>query len=416
MKKRLLFYIALSVSLLSLLTIIILAAGISGTSANSDSGIRVSYTTSVALLGFTAGMALNIYYFITYGRSDDSDEEKTRILEKTCLNRQTAENSDDKYILLLVRPCVITSQREIIGKITKPHGYVFPALEGRLVTIIVEDCGKSPEILASETAERTKDIPCSVVYYPEAVTMSGLYDAYATAVQSAEKLFFLPSSSTAAAINDDGTTIPYATLLQNIENAMQNLKRENYEAVLNILDSTEGNIMACRFVFFMISSFIDQHRLLINPAMHPGAMDTRDFASFSELRKYLEERITAFLDDKETRAEQSRQPYIEQINSLIEKHLADSGYGVQQIADDLKLSPAYLSRVYKDRTGRNIIDAITEMRMEKAEDLLISSDKTITEICSEAGYSSSSYFHRVFRKKHLISPGEYRQRMKERGQ
>ena len=90
-----------------------------------------------------------------------------------------------------------------------------------------------------------------------------------------------------------------------------------------------------------------------------------------------------------------------------------SGYGVQQIADDLGLSSAYISRIYKEKIGRNIIDTITEMRLSKAEDLLANTDKTIAEICMESGYSSSSYFHRVFRKRHLISPGEYRQKMKE---
>ena len=107
------------------------------------------------------------------------------------------------------------------------------------------------------------------------------------------------------------------------------------------------------------------------------------------------------------------QAYTERIEDLIQEHLRDSGYGVQQIADDLGFSPAYLSRIYKERTGRNIIDRITEVRLEKAEELLSGTDMPITEICRATGYSSSSYFHRVFRKKHLISPGEYRQKMKE---
>ena len=66
MKKRLLFYAALAISLLSLITIIVLAAGIDGTSGDGDAAMRISYITSVALLGFTAGMALNIYYFIIF--------------------------------------------------------------------------------------------------------------------------------------------------------------------------------------------------------------------------------------------------------------------------------------------------------------------------------------------------------------
>lgn len=417
MKKRILFYAALSVSLLSLVTIIVMAAGISSTAADREFGIRISYITSVSLIGFTAGMALNIYYFITADGSNGlgTSTERTRRLEEICIYGNEEEDDDGSYTLLMIRPSARTSLHQVAETLGDSKGCLFACHGGRLFTLITADDGKDPSVIAERMARSCGEQKWSIAYYPEPVSASLLHEAYITTEKTADNLFFREPGSIAEAEKEEDRTIPYARLLQEIEEAMQNLRKDNMDPLLHVLDSTAGNMMACRFAFFMISSLLDQQRLSVNPSMRPGTMDVRDFPSFIALRAYVNERANEYLRDLDARAENRQQSYAERINSLIQDHLADSGYGVQQIAEDLDLSPAYLSRIYKEKTGRNIIDAITELRLHKAEELLSDTDKTITEICMETGYSSSSYFHRVFRKKHLISPGEYRQRMKENG-
>ena len=423
MKKRLLFYAALAISLLSLITIIVLAAGIDGTSGDGDAAMRISYITSVALLGFTAGMALNIYYFIIEGSREKDKEkeklEKTRLLEDICLYGLDTDGGEEKerYLLLIIRPDMMSQSRQIENRtaeiLSGRSFYIFHEPKGRLLSVIIENSKEDCRSIAEHISENRDIFSFSIAYCPRSLMLQELYSAYGETEKAAEKLFFLPPLSLIESGEKENEAVSYTTLLQDIEDAIQNLRKDDTAPLLQVLDSTRGNMMACRFAFFMISSLLDQQRLLVNPSFSTGEMDTKDFPSFASLRDYIARRAEAFLKDRESRTENRQKTYTERIEDLIQEHLGDSGYGVQQIADDLGFSPAYLSRIYKERTGRNIIDRITEVRLEKAEELLSGTDMPITEICRATGYSSSSYFHRVFRKKHLISPGEYRQKMKE---
>ena len=59
---------------------------------------------------------------------------------------------------------------------------------------------------------------------------------------------------------------------------------------------------------------------------------------------------------------------------------------------------------------------VTGLRMQKARELLESTDVSVTEVASETGYYDYNYFIRVFRKSFGISPLQYRKRyLRERG-
>lgn len=78
------------------------------------------------------------------------------------------------------------------------------------------------------------------------------------------------------------------------------------------------------------------------------------------------------------------------------------------LAAQIHLSPSYLSRYFKQKTGKNISEYITELRIEKAKELLVSTVYSVTDICFLCGYSSVPNFRKYFRKATGMSPGEYR--------
>ena len=64
--------------------------------------------------------------------------------------------------------------------------------------------------------------------------------------------------------------------------------------------------------------------------------------------------------DRYEHADQQRQQgYIDEVERLIEKNYQNCDYGVLQIATDLNLSNTYISKLYKDLTGTNIIERLT---------------------------------------------------------
>ena len=72
------------------------------------------------------------------------------------------------------------------------------------------------------------------------------------------------------------------------------------------------------------------------------------------------------------------------------------------------ISKDYFSRIFRSVTGMNYSKWLNMIRMERASELLINRDMTMTEIAMSAGFQSISSFNRVFRAEKGMSPGEYR--------
>lgn len=83
-------------------------------------------------------------------------------------------------------------------------------------------------------------------------------------------------------------------------------------------------------------------------------------------------------------------------------------YPFQEIVDKINLSHGYVCNVFKRFTGQNMIDIITQKRINEAKRLLVDSTYKINEIAELAGYKNESYFGATFKKYCNMSPGEYR--------
>ena len=74
------------------------------------------------------------------------------------------------------------------------------------------------------------------------------------------------------------------------------------------------------------------------------------------------------------------------------------------------LNCSYLSHLLKIKTGKNYLTYLTEVRMEKAAELLSRSDMTVTEVAGLCGYNDISKFIQVFKKFYGETPKKYREK------
>lgn len=95
------------------------------------------------------------------------------------------------------------------------------------------------------------------------------------------------------------------------------------------------------------------------------------------------------------------------IQNYVDKNL-QGDISLMVLSELTNLNPTYLSRVYKQETGKNLSEYICEKRVEKAKDLLLHTGKKINVIAKSVGYFSSSNFIRFFRKYAGMTPQEYR--------
>lgn len=82
---------------------------------------------------------------------------------------------------------------------------------------------------------------------------------------------------------------------------------------------------------------------------------------------------------------------------------------LDEVAHSAHLSVSRLSHVFKEQTGLTIIDYMTNVRIEYAKELLISTNKNCTEICFDAGYNNQSYFTRIFKEVTGVTPRQFRE-------
>ncbi len=93
---------------------------------------------------------------------------------------------------------------------------------------------------------------------------------------------------------------------------------------------------------------------------------------------------------------------------LIKDRIGDASLSVASLAALLSCSADYLSHRFRECTGQGMIEYIHGLRMECSVDLLSSTELSSKEIAWACGFSSHSYFIRLFRKRYAASPLEYR--------
>lgn len=132
------------------------------------------------------------------------------------------------------------------------------------------------------------------------------------------------------------------------------------------------------------------------------ALDRAD--TFEELKSRM-------LDDLRQLSKKISSPHthfmIEKAKLLIREHYADN-IGLPWIAEQLAISPAWFSQLFKRECGRNFVDYLTDIRIEEAKRLLRESTLKVYEIAGKVGYQDLQHFGHVFKKKTGQSPKEFR--------
>lgn len=88
---------------------------------------------------------------------------------------------------------------------------------------------------------------------------------------------------------------------------------------------------------------------------------------------------------------------IQEIIEYTEAHFCDNKISLQLLADTFSLNPAYICRAFKQETGRNWNDYLTKLRIEKAIEILKTTDLKSYEIAEQVGYSDAKYFSLCFK-------------------
>lgn len=119
------------------------------------------------------------------------------------------------------------------------------------------------------------------------------------------------------------------------------------------------------------------------------------------------DKITAEL--KQTKAAKNEEElFLDRLKQEIEKHLEDSDLEVEKIAQLLGVSRTVLFRKTKNATGQSPIELIHHIRLHKAQELLKNTDLTVQQVAYSVGFSTASYFAKLYKQEFGVNPNDVR--------
>lgn len=101
-------------------------------------------------------------------------------------------------------------------------------------------------------------------------------------------------------------------------------------------------------------------------------------------------------------------PMVRRANEFMEANYRNPELSIKEVAEYVGLNPAYFGRLYKNDTGKGLLNCLNEIRVKNAQALLVETNKNVTEIAYEVGYNNLFYFNQVFRKLTGKSPSDFR--------
>ena len=95
------------------------------------------------------------------------------------------------------------------------------------------------------------------------------------------------------------------------------------------------------------------------------------------------------------------------ITRYLQEHLAEE-ISRSVLAEQFHLNPQYISQLFKSEIGVNFLAYLTNIRMEKAKKLLLTTSLSIAEVAEQSGYGDYRVFTKVFKKSEGVTPSQYR--------
>ena len=121
----------------------------------------------------------------------------------------------------------------------------------------------------------------------------------------------------------------------------------------------------------------------------------------------LRNHVDRMLTKKEQETRIGNVDRFQKVYEYIEKNYSDN-IMVSKLSSILCVSDCYFYHLFKKITGKTLGEYICRIRIDKAEQMLINTDLSVTNIAITTGFSDSNYFCRVFRKYKQFSPSEFR--------
>lgn len=135
--------------------------------------------------------------------------------------------------------------------------------------------------------------------------------------------------------------------------------------------------------------------------------------TLEEIKNYIRMLLKKIIGVRDTISGRRYSDIIEIAKDQIRKTYMSDEISLNTIAAEVGMSPSYFSSTFSKEMGKTFVEYLTEIRMDRAKELLMCSSMKTSEIGYEVGYKDPHYFSYIFKKTQNCTPKEFRARGKE---
>lgn len=134
-----------------------------------------------------------------------------------------------------------------------------------------------------------------------------------------------------------------------------------------------------------------------------------DIKTTSQMKEAVRSVFSSVLTFRNEQAQYEKTKLIFQAKAFIDEHFTNPNLLLNEVAAIVNLSPSHFSVVFGRETGESFKDYLTRVRIERAKELLRTTNLKCADVAYQSGYSDPHYFSYVFRKNTGLPPQQFRQ-------
>ncbi len=165
-------------------------------------------------------------------------------------------------------------------------------------------------------------------------------------------------------------------------------------------------------LFFCAADFLEKLKIE-RESLPESCRDLNELvlaSSLPEMEEKVKTLLTETLKLRDQHARNRCSAVLEEARQFIQENYQREDMSLNTVASQVNMSPSYFSAIFSAETGQTFVEYLTQVRLDKAKELLMCTNLRTAEIGYQVGYKDSHYFSYIFKKVVGCSPKDYKNR------
>ncbi len=214
------------------------------------------------------------------------------------------------------------------------------------------------------------------------------------------------------------------SIVQGVTDAINTTEREKIEKSVNrfseetVKEKVRPEIVCGyinKIIFDMIDSLGENSSEAMTIVYKWSLLKKNNYITSGMINEFLMEITKDFADTLIKIRNRRKSGVIGEIIEYVKRDYANKELNINWISKRYFVTPAYLGKIFKEKTGVSFNNYLVQIRMKKAKELLTNTEYKIYEIAQMVGFTDSNYFHVKFQNFENMSPASYRKKTQQGG-